>query len=275
MPKEIPFDRARSAARLIGEVHELGASTESGRNHLVRGLVDLVGAAVGAVAHDDQFVMGGTQGVVAATLVNFDGATLGVFETHDRFGAYWNPYHNAVLRTLPKPGAVVAHSSAEIVRQTDWEASEFRNDHLRPAGLDHFVGSERVLGAAEAVLFGLVRSRTDGPFTQEDRDVLHLVHLGVGCVFDTCPVRATLAPRVRATLDGLLAGYADKEIAVSLGISPHTIHQYVKSIFDAYGVSSRSQLLSRHLSARGRGARNAGDRDGAWVPNRQRRRVAS
>jgi len=53
-------------------------------------------------------------------------------------------------------------------------------------------------------------------------------------------------PRMRDTLDVLLLGATDKEIAAELGISPHTVRQYVKAILRAYGVSGRGQLIARH-----------------------------
>src|SRR4051794_33155689 len=41
---------------------------------------------------------------------------------------------------------------------------------------------------------------------------------------------AGLAPRVRQTLDRLLAGDSEKQIAGKLGVSPHTVHVYAKTL---------------------------------------------
>jgi DNA-binding NarL/FixJ family response regulator len=54
-----------------------------------------------------------------------------------------------------------------------------------------------------------------------------------------------LAPRARQTLELLLAGLGEKQIASKLGLSPNTVHHYVKSIHRHFGVSSRSELLAR------------------------------
>jgi len=54
-----------------------------------------------------------------------------------------------------------------------------------------------------------------------------------------------LAPRLRQTLDRLLAGDSEKQVAAKLGLSRHTVHVYVKSLHKKLGVSSRSELLSR------------------------------
>jgi DNA-binding CsgD family transcriptional regulator len=54
-----------------------------------------------------------------------------------------------------------------------------------------------------------------------------------------------LSPRERQTLELLLRGNAEKEIAGRLAISRHTVHVYVKSLYKRYGVCSRGELLAR------------------------------
>ena len=43
----------------------------------------------------------------------------------------------------------------------------------------------------------------------------------------------------------LLEGDAEKQVAAKLGLSKHTVHEYVKMIYQQLGVSSRSELLSQ------------------------------
>jgi DNA-binding CsgD family transcriptional regulator len=59
----------------------------------------------------------------------------------------------------------------------------------------------------------------------------------------------TLPPRHRQTLERLLAGDSEKQIAARLGISPHTVHQYVKALHKRFGVSSRGELLAKWVRA--------------------------
>ncbi len=54
-----------------------------------------------------------------------------------------------------------------------------------------------------------------------------------------------LAPRQRQTLELLLDGKSEKEIALRLAISRHTVHVYVKLLYKRFGVSSRAELLAR------------------------------
>jgi DNA-binding CsgD family transcriptional regulator len=56
-----------------------------------------------------------------------------------------------------------------------------------------------------------------------------------------------LSARMRQTLQGLLAGEAEKQIAYRLKLSPHTVHVYVKGLYRHFGVSSRGELLARFV----------------------------
>jgi DNA-binding CsgD family transcriptional regulator len=54
-----------------------------------------------------------------------------------------------------------------------------------------------------------------------------------------------LSRRQRQTLEFLLTGDGEKQIAARLSISRHTVHVYVKSLYKRFGVSSRGELLAK------------------------------
>ena len=56
-----------------------------------------------------------------------------------------------------------------------------------------------------------------------------------------------LSPRVRQTLEGLLVGDQEKDIAARMGVSKHTVHVYVKRLYRRFNVSSRGELLARFV----------------------------
>ena len=56
-----------------------------------------------------------------------------------------------------------------------------------------------------------------------------------------------LSPRARQTLEGLTHGDSEKQIARKLGVSPHTVHVYVKQLYRRFDVSSRGELLARFV----------------------------
>jgi DNA-binding CsgD family transcriptional regulator len=49
---------------------------------------------------------------------------------------------------------------------------------------------------------------------------------------------------MRQTLERLLAGDSEKEIAARFGRSKHTVHVYVKKLYERFAVSSRGELLA-------------------------------
>ena len=57
-----------------------------------------------------------------------------------------------------------------------------------------------------------------------------------------------LAKRQAETLRALLRGSSEKEAAIQLGLSIHTIHVYVKLLYRRYRVNSRSELLANIYS---------------------------
>jgi DNA-binding CsgD family transcriptional regulator len=57
----------------------------------------------------------------------------------------------------------------------------------------------------------------------------------------------SLSPRMRQTLERLLAGDSEKEIAARLGLSRHTVHVYVKTLYRRFGVCSRGELFARFV----------------------------
>jgi DNA-binding NarL/FixJ family response regulator len=55
----------------------------------------------------------------------------------------------------------------------------------------------------------------------------------------------TLSPREQEALGVLLTGAPEKQVAVRLGVSRHTAHEYVKALYRKLGVRSRAQLMAR------------------------------
>ena len=69
----------------------------------------------------------------------------------------------------------------------------------------------------------------------------------VGAKYSQSPIQNIpgLSPRHVQTLDRLLAGDSEKQIARHLGISQHTIHVYVKALYKRFDVNSRGELLAK------------------------------
>jgi DNA-binding CsgD family transcriptional regulator len=88
------------------------------------------------------------------------------------------------------------------------------------------------------------------PFTPRHAVLVNLFHQEVCWIYQPdvlllSPGATTLSPRERQTLELLLAGHSEKQIASKLRLSPNTVHHYVKGIHRHFDVSSRSELLAR------------------------------
>jgi DNA-binding CsgD family transcriptional regulator len=59
------------------------------------------------------------------------------------------------------------------------------------------------------------------------------------------PTVTDLSPRQRDVLICLMDGDSEKQAALRLDISPHTVHDYVKLLHTRFGVRSRGELLAR------------------------------
>src|SRR5205814_1002417 len=106
------------------------------------------------------------------------------------------------------------------------------------------------------------REMTDQPFTQRDAHVLHIFNENLSKAYlasdaDDAPSygstdvdeRVTALPaRVRPVLQRLLAGDAEKQAALALSLSPHTVHEYVKVLYRTFNVNSRGELLAQFVS---------------------------
>jgi DNA-binding CsgD family transcriptional regulator len=111
--------------------------------------------------------------------------------------------------------------------------------------------AETAAPAMRDAITEFLRRLDDGPFDEGDRELLRSA-LALG---ESDPrsssVELVAAPKLRRrhkeTLDCLLTGATEKEIAVQLGLSVHTVHQYVKAIYRRFRVTSRAQLMASRL----------------------------
>jgi DNA-binding CsgD family transcriptional regulator len=59
---------------------------------------------------------------------------------------------------------------------------------------------------------------------------------------------AGLSPRHVQTLKRMLLGDSEKQVARHLGVSPHTVHVYIKALYRHYDVNSRGELLAKFVT---------------------------
>ncbi len=60
-------------------------------------------------------------------------------------------------------------------------------------------------------------------------------------------IPASLTRRQREVLLGLIHGRGERQIALELNISVHTVHIYIKGIYEHYCVHTRTELFSKFI----------------------------
>ena len=103
----------------------------------------------------------------------------------------------------------------------------------------------------EVFWLDLNRDTGDRPFTERQRRILWLLQREVTGFLGTRLAKlgelsvSDLSPRLQTVLLCLLEGDSEKQVALRLGLSRHTVHHYVKGLHRRFGAASRGELLAR------------------------------
>jgi DNA-binding CsgD family transcriptional regulator len=252
--EELDFDQVRRLVRLVAEAWEIPVFASERGYHLISGMRRIVGAAVSGCVLDRDFRPDGRGDFTPLALDGWDSAGLGTIKVVAEEGSAFNPAVRAMMRANH---AVITGRRQDLVADRLWYGSIFVEHHLQPAHLDHGLFSAiRRPGGSITHGIGFHRATNDRPFTERDRNLVRLFHLECAHLLwapdqtMAGQIGEGLAPRQRQTLELLLQGLTDKEIALRLGISPYTVNQYTKAIYRHYDVPGRAPLISRLLGNR-------------------------
>ena len=159
-------------------------------------------------------------------------------------------------RLIAKPGPLVTRSREQLAPDREWYSS-FEYQHvIRPAGTDDHMGS--LLHASEPTAVQVlvtIRPAAERLFLPRRRlfRVFHgelARHYGRELRRRSAGPFDAFPPRLRRTLRCLLEGDSEKQAAARLGLSRHTIHDYVLEIYRRVGVASRAELMAYCLRHR-------------------------
>jgi DNA-binding CsgD family transcriptional regulator len=251
MADHVRAQDVRRLFRLIEECRELRAGGEPVTSHFIKGLAVLTRSSVGIQANA---AVGGLNAPPRILEINDYGWSTASdrdrvyqFVTNTALGA--DPLQAAVF-TSNAP--IVTLTRADAMSNSAWTMTEARNDVHRPSGIDDSLLSLCRRSERDVRVLVFKRSWGEPPYVDEDRALVDLAHHECGWVFDGAPAASMalagdFTPRERETLELLFTGASEKSVAASLGLSPHTVHDYVKAIYRKIGVASRAELMALGL----------------------------
>jgi DNA-binding CsgD family transcriptional regulator len=243
----------RRAFRLIGECRDLGADTEAWRRHAFAGLARLLEARAATGGEVRWPRPDGLLVFVHPVVTGFSPEEIAVFA---QFMRARNPDPAAGDPTLhplgQSAGRLVTRTRRQLVSDRPWYASFSYNEIRRVIGVDHCVYSLCALSGEDSYSFiGLHRATGERGFESREQHLLHICHDEIGRLTGTVLARKTeracLAPRLCQTLECLLDGDSEKQVASRLALSLPTVHQYVTALYRHFDVSSRAELLAHFI----------------------------
>jgi DNA-binding CsgD family transcriptional regulator len=243
----VRWTQVRLLLRLMREAEELLAAGSDPTLHVIDGLGGIVGADASATADATDFhPTGKTEvGTIISTGLT-QNEVFNIFSTYKLEGAAADP---VVPKMATRHGAkqVITCTRWEYITRNEWDRSLVA-EGLRP--FRESLYSTRLTGD-DQTCNGVMLLRRNKPFDDEAKNLVRLFHLECYRRLDqqrnTVAARATmesLPRRQREALECLLRGDSEKSAAAKMGVSPHTLHNYVKALYAAFGVSSRSELLA-------------------------------
>jgi DNA-binding CsgD family transcriptional regulator len=256
--ERLRLSEVRAVYRLVGECRDLGSDPVAWRGHVARSLAALAGGQVSMAGEAARPADGATPGLI------YHCEDHGWTVPGDR--DVWTSYHacggyirEPTLRPIQafgfRKGLCARH---QAVDDPTWFRSSYYNENQRLCGLDEILISfEDLPGRARQNLVSVLRPKGQGVFRRGERRLVRLFHAELARHFGSAlatlddPSPSGLTPRLLETLRCLLEGDGEKQVALRLGLSSLTVHQYVKALYRHFRVSSRPELMAYFLRRSG------------------------
>lgn len=239
------------AYQLIGECCDLWAEPSAWRRRLLEGTVDLTSSMVGMMQTfwlTDQPVAPVLQEVASAGWP--DEAT---YRNYKRISEDNPPMVGIdhALGVMMKEGEVTIARHHHIPDDV-WEKCTYFQSYMRPADSDHFIVNMRpgTSGPNAVDCYAVGRQLNDPRYSERDVKLIRLLRHEISSLIGTRLTTEAhhsihgLQRRCRATLELLMRGASEKEVARELHRSVNTIHEHIMIIYRHFNVSSRAELLA-------------------------------
>jgi DNA-binding CsgD family transcriptional regulator len=161
-------------------------------------------------------------------------------------------YDESTIAQARQAGTYRANRLRDLV-SPEWFESAWYRGYVARGVHDSLVVGVPASAMAEGY-YGFLRMRADDPFTEADRATalsamrgLTRFHREVLLAHGLLVASTPLSPIERRVLALLLTDQPEKLIASALGVSPSSLHTYVRDVLRKFGVSGRKGLTALWL----------------------------
>jgi DNA-binding CsgD family transcriptional regulator len=245
--------------RLVREVCDLWDDPKAWREHLLHGACRLLNGHVGIMVADYESDRGWFGSMTVTAVVGLptqmqslvqpamsqvnqrqiDDVSENLFPA---MGEYWED--------MQRQGWVTSALS-QICDQSLYHSSPWYQNFRKEIDCDDNVASIRVVDLPQRPeAISIDRPHGAPAFGEREVTLLKLLHdeiaplVGVRLATEVHLSRDGLSKRLRETLNLLLEGQSEKQVASSLGLGQRTVHDYVTRLYEHFRVSSRPELLA-------------------------------
>ena len=237
--------------RLAGELGEIADPTAR-TQHAVKSFLQLVGGRASVFADIDcDATTGRPLRLIDGQCFGFDGNEFLFFGCDFFSGQIRCPIADAYRYVRRQPTTCFAAAPSQLIDDALWQRSDYRNQILRPYGIDAaLVARFTPRHRPRDIGLSIMREPGEPPAAGREQRLTQLFLESLGPLFVTTPPPphhpelATLSPRLRKVLDGLLAGDCPKQIAMKHGLTLHTTYEYTKRLYRHFHVCGRGELLA-------------------------------
>lgn len=267
-PVELSLEDIRAVSSLVRDVCDRWDDPRAWREYFLQGTCALLRANYGSVVGQEvrpHQRLGTPRPIAVVGMPEelqrriFDPA---IETTRDQkfedFEAVGTPGFLKLFTDFSNSGWATAARS-ELTDDATHHASTYHLAYRQPAGCDDYVISVRAVDAPTRVeVITIDRPPGAERFSPRDVWIMKLLHdeiaplVGVRLATEDHLSRDGLSRRLRETLDHLLRGQSEKEVAKSLGLSGPTVHQYVGMLYRHFKVQNRAGLMAYFIHRRPR-----------------------
>lgn len=241
----LTWSDARAIFELLGELRELGRDPLAWRTWMLGALAERIGAKVAVAAEAPIATPADSATYIAMKDVGFSAAERAAWWGTCGLPPEANDPSELRYRRVG-PGSFTARRQ-DFVDDRTWYASAYCSEVARRANFDHTLISHQAAprnGCVHVALF--YRAWGEPAFGPRELRFVDRFHHELGRLWrEADPSAGRLPPRLRQTLAALEDGDSEKQVAARLGLSPATVHDYVKAVYRHFRVHSRGELLAR------------------------------